>query len=82
MVELLQDAEFPPQAFKLDRQHPPLVAPDVADAIGLKYGRLSLRAKIIFHMEQVKVEIARLRMLTTHSCRRINELESELKYLK
>lgn len=58
------------------------MAPDVADAIGLKYGRFSLQAKTIFHIEQVKVEIVLLRILTTHSCRRINELESELKYLK
>lgn len=82
MVELLQDAKFPLRKFKLDRQCTPPVAADVPDPIGLKYRRLSLRTKRICHMEQVKAEIARLRMLITHSCRRINELDLELKYLK
>lgn len=81
-IELLQDAKFPPRTFKLNRQRPSLTAPDIMNAIGLKFGRLFLQAKTIFHIEQVKVEIACLKMLTTYSCRRINELESELKYLK
>lgn len=81
-MELLQDAEFLPQAFKLDHQCLSLVTSDVADAIGVKYGRLSLRAKTIFNIEQVKVEIACHKMLTTHSCCYINELESKLKYIK
>lgn len=58
------------------------MVPDIADAIGLKYGRFSLWAKTIFYMEQVKVEIVCLRILATHSCRHINELESDLKYFK
>lgn len=58
------------------------MTPNVADAIGLKYKKLFLQTKTIFQMEQVKVEIACLRILTTYSCRRINELELELKYLK
>ncbi len=58
------------------------MVPDVADIIDLKYGKLSVRAKTIFDMEQVKVEIVRLKMLITHSCRYINKLESELKYIQ
>lgn len=82
MVELLQDTKFPQRAFELDCQRPPPMTPDVVDVIGLKYGRLFLRAKTIFHMEPVKVEITYLRMLITHNYRHINELELELKYLK
>lgn len=81
-VELMRVVEFAPRGFKLDCQRAPPMAPEVADAFGLKYGRLSLRAKTKFHAEQVKVEIARLKMLTSHSCRRINAMESELKYIK
>lgn len=82
MVELLQDAKFPLQAFKLDRQCLPPVTPNVVNAIGLKYKRLFLQAKTIFYIKQVKVEIACLKMLITHSCCRINELKLELKYPK
>lgn len=81
-MELLRHVEFAPRRFKLDRQRAPLMAPEVADAIGLRYGRLSFWTKTKFHAEQVKVEIARLKMLTSQSCRRINEMESELKYIK
>ena len=81
-MELLQDAEFLPRVFKLNRQCPPPVTPDVADAIGLKYQKFSLQAKIIFHMEQVKFEIACLKILTTHNCRCSNELELESKYFR
>lgn len=48
-VELLRDEEFAPRAFKLDWQRAPPLAPEVADAIGLRYERLSLRAKTKFH---------------------------------
>ena len=81
-VELLRDKEFAPRGFKLDRQRAPPLAPEVADAIGLRYGRLSLRAKTNFHADQLKVEIARLKMLTSQGCRRINEMEQELKYIQ
>lgn len=81
-VELLRHVEFAPRQFKLDRQRAPLMAPEVVDAVGLKYGRLFFRAKTKFHAEQVKVEIARLKMLTSQSYCCINEIESELKYIK
>ncbi len=51
MVELLKDSEFPLRTFKLDRQCLPLMVPNIVDVIGLKYGRLSLRAKTIFYMK-------------------------------
>lgn len=81
-MELLWDEEFAPREFKLDRMLAPPVAPEVADAIGLRYGTISLRAKSKFYADQVKVEIARLKMLTSQGCRRMNEMEQELKYIK
>ena len=41
-VELLRGAKFPLWRFKLNRQHAPLMVAEVANAIGLKYGRLSM----------------------------------------
>ena len=81
-MEFLRHVEFALRGFKLDCQRAPPIAPEVADAVGLRYGRLSFWAKTKFHAEQMKVEIACLKMLTSQSCRRINEMESELKYIK
>lgn len=55
---------------------------EVADVIGQKYRRLSMRAKIKYHAEQVKIEIGHLNMLTSHSRYYINEMELELKYIQ
>lgn len=41
-VKLLRGAKFPLWGFKLDCQHAPLIIMEVSDAIGLKYGRLSI----------------------------------------
>lgn len=81
-VELLRSAEFLLQEFKLDCQRTPPMIAEVADAIGQKYGRLSMRAKTIFHAKQLKVKITRLKILTSHSCHHINKMESELKYIQ
>lgn len=35
-----------------------------------------------FYAEQMKVKIARLKILTFHNCCSINEIESELKYVQ
>lgn len=82
MVELLWDAKFALWEFKLDCQHAFSMAPVIADVIGLKYGRLSFWAKTIFHTEQIKIMIPCLKMLTTQYCRHINEMQSQLKYIK
>lgn len=74
MVKLLWNAKFAPWEFKLDYQRAPPMALVVVDAIGLQYRRLSFQAKTIFHTEQIKVEIMRLRMLTTQCCRYINKM--------
>lgn len=55
--------KFPLHGFKLDRMHAPALDPDVADVVGLKYGRLSMHAKIKFHVDQIKVELKRLWLL-------------------
>ncbi len=68
MVEVLRDEEFAPRRFKLDCQRAPPLAPKVVDAVGLKYGRLSLHAKTKFLADQLKMEIACLKMLTSQGC--------------
>ncbi len=80
-IKLLRDEEFAPRGFKLDRQRAPPLALEVTDAVGFRYRRLSLRAKTKFHADQLKVEIARLKMLTSQGCWRINKMEQELKYI-
>ncbi len=80
-IKLLRNKEFAPHGFKLDRQRAPLLPPEVADVVGLRYEKLSLRAKTKFHTNQLKVEIAHLKMLTSQRCWRINEIEQELKYI-
>lgn len=50
-MELIQVIEFASRKFKLDCQHIPLMASEVADAIGLKYGRLFLQVKTKFHVK-------------------------------
>lgn len=81
-VELLRDEEFAPRGFRLDRLRVPDLAPEVADAIGLKYGRLSMRAKTKLHTDQMKVELKRLKLLVSQACRRINEMEQEMRYVE
>ena len=51
VVDLLHNVEFPPHEFKLDRIDAPALDPDVADIVGLRYGRLLMRAKTKFHMD-------------------------------
>lgn len=52
------------------------------DAVSLRYERLSLWAKTKFHVDQLKVEIARLKMLILQECHRINKMEEEFKYIQ
>ena len=82
VVDLLHNVEFPPRGFKLDRMRAPALDPDVADAVGLRYGRLPMRAKTKFHVDQMKVELERLRLLVSQACRRIHETEIEIKYVE
>lgn len=55
---------------------------EVADVIGQKYKRLSMRTKTKFYSKQLKIEIAHFKMLTSHSYHCINKIELELKYIK
>lgn len=71
-----------PCASKLDWQRAFLLAPKVTDVIGLRYRKLSLRAKTKFHDNQLKVEISHLKMLTSQGCLCINKIEQELKYIQ
>lgn len=51
MVEVLRNTKFSQQRFKVNCQYTPPIVTEVADAIGQKYGRLSMRAKTKFHAE-------------------------------
>lgn len=82
MIKFLRLIEFVFCELKLDSQCAPLMTPEVVDEIGLKYKRLFLLAKTKFYAEQVKVAIIRLNKLTSYSCRCINKMELELKYIK
>ncbi len=75
MVKFLQEEEFALRAFKLDCQCAPPLASEVVDAVDLRYRRLFLYAKTKFHIDQLKVEIACLKMLTSQGYRRINKME-------
>lgn len=52
-VVLMVDQEFLLIGYRLDTLCPPLLKPNVADAIGVCYGRLPLKAKTKFHIDQV-----------------------------
>lgn len=60
--------EFPLREFKLDRMRVPALDPDVAEVVGLKYGKLSMCAKTKFHIDQMKVELEQLRLLVSQAC--------------
>ncbi len=50
-TELLRHENFAPRKFRLDTLWAPPLLPETADAIGLRYGRLHLRAKTKFHVD-------------------------------
>lgn len=82
MVELLRGEEFAPRGFRMNRLRAPALTPEVADAIGLRYGRLPFRAKTKFHVDQMKVELKRLKLFVSQVRRRINEMEQEIRYVE
>lgn len=61
---------------------PPPLKPEVADEIGIRYGRVPLKAKTKFHNDQMKVEIWRLGVLIANGWDWVSELEAEIKYVK
>lgn len=81
-TELLCRKQFARRAFCLDMLRAPPLQPETADPIGLRYRRLLLRAKTKFHVDQMKVEVGRLCVLVQQRCRRIKEMESEIKYVE
>ena len=82
MVDLLHNAEFPLQGFKLDYLHAPVLQSDIADAVGLCYGKLSFCAKTLFYINQIKVELGRLRLLRSQVCICIKDIEKNIKFVK
>lgn len=81
-TELLRREEFAPRGFRLDTLRPPPILPVTAVAIGLRYGRIPLKAKTKFHADQIKVEVARIRVLVQQGFQRIKAMESEITYVE
>ena len=82
VVDLLYHVEFPLRKFKLDRISALALDSNVADVIGLRYGRLPIRAKTKFHMDQMKVKLERLRLLVSQAYRHIHKTKVEIKYIE
>ncbi len=81
-TELLQHQVFALRRFRLDTLRAPPLLAKTADAIGMRYGCLNLRAKTKLHVDQMKCEIKRLDVLVQQGCNRIKALESEMKYIE
>lgn len=62
--------------------HASALDPDVADAIGLRYKKLSMCAKTKFYMDQMKVKFERLQIPVFLPCQYIHEIEVEIKYVE
>ena len=82
MVNSLHNAKFPLQGFKLDRLHASVLQPNIVDAVGLRYGKLSFCAKTLFHIDQIKVELGHLHLLKSQVCNRIEDTKKNIKYVK
>lgn len=82
VVDLLHHVEFLLRRFKLDHMRASALDPDVADKVGLRYGRLSMRAKTKFHVDQIKMELERLWLLVSQPCQCIHETKVEIKYVE
>ena len=81
-TELICHGEFAPCQFRLNTlQAPPLLA-ETADAIGRRYGWLHFRAKTKLHIDQLRCEQSRLDIVVQQGCRRIKDLESDIKYIE
>lgn len=81
-VQLVRDQEFAPTGYRLETFCPSPLKPEVADEIGLWYGRIPLKAKTKFHADQMRVEIRRLGLLIAQGCRRVSRLEADIKYVE
>ncbi len=81
-TELFQHQEFASKRFRLDTLRAPPLLAETADAIGMRYSRLNLRAKTKLHVNQMKCEIKRLDVLVQQGCKYIKALEAEMKYIE
>ena len=82
IVNSLNNAEFLSEGFKLDCLLAPVLQLDIPDAFGLRYERLSFCAKILFYIDQMKVELGCLRLLRSQVCGRIEDIEKNIKYVE
>lgn len=82
MVNFLHKAKFSLQNFKFNCLYAPILHLYVTDAIGLRYGRLSFCAKILFYIDQMKVELGRLHLLRSQVCCRSENIKKDMKYVK
>lgn len=81
-VTLIRMAKFPLTGFCLDMLYPLLLKPKVANEIGIPYGRLPIKAKIKFYVDQMKVEIKPLDIFILQKCNQVSNLEGEIKYVE
>lgn len=81
-TELLCYKNFASKKFRLDTPQALPLLPETANAIELWYGRLNIRAKIKFHVDQIQVKRSRLRILVQQSCCQIKAMESKIKYIE
>lgn len=82
MVDSLHNVKFPLQGFKLNCLRAPVLQPDIADAVGLCYGRLFFHAKILFYINQMKMKLGRLRLFRFQVCGRIEDIKKNIKYVE
>ena len=82
IFDSLHNAEFPLQGFKFDCFRITILQPDITNAVSFRYARLSFYAKTLFYIDQMKVELERLRLLRSQVCGRIENIEKNIKYVK
>lgn len=75
-------SEFPLRNYRLDGFCAPSHTKEVADRIGLVYGRAPLKAKTELHISQINMEINRLRAVQSQYSAKILALESDARSLK
>lgn len=68
--------------FKIDRFCVPIMVLDIANAVGLRYKKLSILVKIKFYTNQMNIKLKWLKLLVFQDCCHIYKMESKIKYVK
>lgn len=78
-INLIRHKEFALFGYCLNLLHPFSFVAEIADEIGKQYGRILWKTKIKFHVDQIKIEFARIYLLVRQGCWQIKALEGEIK---